>query len=223
MAPTGANGTRPGPAEDRGDFWTSRAWWNKAGQTTVAVWASTAVGFVGTVVAARGLGADGYGAVVLAIAAATFISTFLDLTLEEGVVHYGYRALAVRDIGGLRVLLRTSFVFDLIVGVAIAAVIIGLAGPIADVASGGKLDPDLIRLAALAQLAFRLAASLADARGILQGGFAQLPVFALVRHGAEGRLRSSVRRRALPRRDVCRRRALRSWRRRCRDWSRCRR
>ena len=119
------------------------------GKTSIAIWGSTAFALVGGIVAARSLGPSDYGAAVLAIAAASFVTIFLDLNLTDGVVYYGVRAHAAGDDGQLRSLMRTAFLFDLAVGVVVAAAIIALAGPIADLASGGEIAPSLVRLAAL--------------------------------------------------------------------------
>jgi O-antigen/teichoic acid export membrane protein len=143
--------TRSAPQPE--EFWASRAWWRRAGKTSVASWGATVLGLLGTVVAARALGPEDYGETALAIATATFVALFLDLALEEGVVHHGFRAIARGDTGALRSLLRTAFLFDLGVGVVLAAVLVGAAGPLADVASGGKLDPGLVQIAALMTLA----------------------------------------------------------------------
>jgi O-antigen/teichoic acid export membrane protein len=147
-----AGGGGPGRSEPRVYFWSQRRWWRKVGSTSVAIWGSTAFAFVGSIAAARTLGPGNYGAVVLAIATATFVSLFLDLTLTDGVVHYGFRALEGEDPGSLRSLLRAAFLSDLAIGIGIAAILIGLAGPIADLASGGELDPSLVRIAALVGL-----------------------------------------------------------------------
>jgi O-antigen/teichoic acid export membrane protein len=146
---------RPDARSEAGadEFWTSRSWWRRAGKTSIAAWCATALGLVGTIVAARGLGPNDYGLVALAIAAATFVASFLDLTLEEGVVHHGFRAIASGDLGALRSLLRAAFLVDLGIGILLAALLVGFAGPIADLASGGRLDPSLIQLAALMTLA----------------------------------------------------------------------
>jgi O-antigen/teichoic acid export membrane protein len=140
----------PAPADE---FWTSRAWWRRAGKTSIASWGSTVLALLGTVLAARALGPEDYGETALAIATATFVALFLDLALEEGVVHHGFRAIARGDTGALRSLLRTAFLFDLGIGVLLAASLVGLAGPLADVASGGELDPRLVQIAALMTLA----------------------------------------------------------------------
>jgi lipopolysaccharide exporter len=133
-------------------FWKTRAWWSRAGRTAVAVYLATALAFLGTVVVARELGPHEFGTVVLAVAVVTLVTTLLDLTLEEAVVHHGYRALEQDDIGGLLGLLRASLTLDIAISLVISAGIIVFAAPLADLASGGELDPGLVRLAALIPL-----------------------------------------------------------------------
>jgi O-antigen/teichoic acid export membrane protein len=135
------------------EFWRTRRWWRRAGQTSVATWGSTALAFAATVVAARALGPEGFGEVVLAVSAATLVGTLLDLTLEDAVVYHGFRALEARHMRTLRALIRSSLVLDLTIGVGVAAVIVAAAGPLADLVSGGRLAADILRLAALAGLA----------------------------------------------------------------------
>jgi O-antigen/teichoic acid export membrane protein len=134
-------------------FWHRAAWWRKTGKTTVLLWITAPLMLAGTVVAARALGPADYGAVVLALSAVTLLATFLDVSLEEGVVHHGFKALATGDVGRLRALLRTALVLDCAIGVAVAGAIVLAAGPVARVISGGRLDPVLIRVAALSVLA----------------------------------------------------------------------
>jgi O-antigen/teichoic acid export membrane protein len=102
---------------------------------------------VAGIVAARALGPDGYGSVVLAIAVVTLVTTLLDLSLEQAVVHYGYRAITAKDFGALRSLLRVAFAVDLGVGVAVGALILGLAGPLSDLLGSGEADASLVRIA----------------------------------------------------------------------------
>ena len=118
----------------------------------MAVYLATLLGFLGTVVVARGLGPHEFGTVVLAVAVATLFGTFLDLTLEEAVVHHGHRALAQGDAAGIVGLVRASLVLDVSIGVVVAGCVVLLAAPLADLASSGSLDPDLVRLAALITL-----------------------------------------------------------------------
>jgi len=134
-------------------FWKTRAWWARARRTTIAVYLATALAFVATVVVARALGPTDFGTVVLAVAIATLFATFLDLTLEEAVVHHGYRARAQGDVTGLLGLIRTSLLLDIGIGLVVSASVVLLAAPLADLASAGRLDPGLVRLAALVTLA----------------------------------------------------------------------
>jgi O-antigen/teichoic acid export membrane protein len=120
--------------------------------SSIALWGSTALGFVGTVVAARALGPPEYGKVALALATATLVATLFDVTLETGVVHHGSRALARGEIGELRTLIRGAFVIDIAIGVVISGAMVVLAAPIAEVASAGRLEPSMIQLAALTTL-----------------------------------------------------------------------
>jgi O-antigen/teichoic acid export membrane protein len=111
------------------------------------------VAFAATIVVARALGPVGFGEVVLAVSTATLVGALLDLTLEEAVVYHGYRALEAGHFGALRSLIRRSFAIDLAVGVAVALVIVLSAEPLAELVSDGRLDADLLRLAALTGLA----------------------------------------------------------------------
>lgn len=134
-------------------FWRTSAWRRRTGRTSIGVWAATALAFGGSVIAARALGPGPYGRVVLALAVVGLVATFLDLTLEEAVVHHGARALAAQDHGRLRSILRIALLIDVAIGIAVFAGIMFAAGLLASAASGGFLDSDLIRLAALATLA----------------------------------------------------------------------
>jgi O-antigen/teichoic acid export membrane protein len=133
-------------------FWRSRRWWNRAGQTVVGAWVANGLALVATVVAARALGPEEYGAVVLAIGVVMLVSIFLDVTLEEATVFYGNRALVSGDLAGLRALLGKSLKVDVGVGVIVSTAIAVLAAPLAEVASGGWLDSTLVRIAAVSVL-----------------------------------------------------------------------
>jgi O-antigen/teichoic acid export membrane protein len=134
-------------------FWKTRGWWTRVGRTSAAVYLATGLAFLTTVVVARVLGPSEFGEVVLAVAVATLFATLLDLTLEEAVVHHGYRLIAQGDTAGIRGLLRASLLLDIAIGIAVSGSVLLLATPIADLASAGRLDPSLVRLAALVPLA----------------------------------------------------------------------
>jgi O-antigen/teichoic acid export membrane protein len=148
-AAAGGPNRPPGPEDE---FWRRRSWWRRAGQTSVATYGSTALAFAATVVVARGLGPSGFGEVVLAISTATLVAMLLDLSLEDAVVYHGFRALEAGHMATLRALIRRSLGLDLAIGIAVAAVIVALAEPLADVVSGGRLGSGTLRLAALAGL-----------------------------------------------------------------------
>ena len=103
------------------------------------------------VVAARALGPESYGAVVLALSVTTVAARFLDFTFGEAVVHHGHRALAAGDISGLRALMRMSLILDVVIGVVVAGILFLLADPLAELARA-DIDPALVRLAALGVL-----------------------------------------------------------------------
>jgi O-antigen/teichoic acid export membrane protein/peptidoglycan/xylan/chitin deacetylase (PgdA/CDA1 family) len=134
-------------------FWKDPAWRRRVRSTSLGVWGSTALAFVGAVIAARSLGPSEYGAAVLALATASLVASFLDITLEQALVHHGFRALAEDDIPGLKALIRTGVTVDLAVGVGVTLAIVALAGPLADAASGEALGATIIQLAGLNVLA----------------------------------------------------------------------
>jgi O-antigen/teichoic acid export membrane protein len=137
-------------------FRIDRAWWRKAGSTSIGIWAATAVGFIATILGARAFGPSVYGAALLALAVAALVAAFLDVTLEQGVVHHGFRTLADGDIAGLRALIRHALTIDLAVGALVTALLVVFAAPIAELAGGGALDSTIIQLAALNVLASTL-------------------------------------------------------------------
>jgi lipopolysaccharide exporter len=161
MTPGGPSAPLPGADEARAEvhvgpapsFWRTRAWWRRAGRTAMAVYVATVLAFVATVVVARELGPAEFGTIVLAVGVATLFATFLDLTLEEAVIHHGYRALADGDAAGVLGLIRASLLLDIGIGLVVSGIVAVLAVPLADLASAGRLDPDLVRLAALVTLA----------------------------------------------------------------------
>lgn len=132
-------------------FWRSGWWWRRAGVISVWQWLATGLGFAGTVVAARALGARGLGSVLLAEAVVALVAGFLDVTLDEAVLHHGSRSLEEDDPGRARELVKRSARLDLVVGVAVFVVIAVVVAPIAT-----RLQPDidgnLVRLAALGAL-----------------------------------------------------------------------
>ena len=85
-------------------------------------YASIVLGFLGTIVAAHIFSTTGLGLYAIVIASTSFFQTFLDLTIEEALIKYGFRYIARDDWGRLRRLFRRTFVFK-----AAGAVLAGLA------------------------------------------------------------------------------------------------
>jgi O-antigen/teichoic acid export membrane protein len=133
-------------------FWRSRVWWRRTGHTAFAVWAASGISILTTIIGARALGPAEYGAVFLALAVATLVATFLDITFTEATIFFGNRALAAGDTAGVRALLRISLKVDIGTGIVVAGVIVAAATPLADAVSQGELDPTLVQLSALAIL-----------------------------------------------------------------------
>jgi O-antigen/teichoic acid export membrane protein len=104
------------------------------------------------VVAARSLGPDDYGVVVLALSVTAIAARLLDFTFGEAVIHHGHRALAAGDVGGLRSLMALSFRLDLVIGAVLAGTLLLLAVPLAQLVSADGIDPSLVRIAALGVL-----------------------------------------------------------------------
>ena len=136
-----------GPGDE--PFWGRREWWRRAAQTAGGVWVGSLLAILGTIVAARALGASDYGAMFLSIAIVTSVATFLDITFEEATVFYGNRALAARDFAGLRSLVKLSLRVDIAIGTLVTAVLVLAAAPLADFASAGRLDPTLVQISAI--------------------------------------------------------------------------
>jgi lipopolysaccharide exporter len=134
-------------------FWRSRRWWGQVAHVSAAVWLANGLAFASTVVAARGLGVRDYGVFVLAISVAGLVGRFLDLTLEEAVIHYGARALEEGNIAALRRLLRTALRMDLAIGIIISSAVMLSAHPIAAIVDDPGFGASFIRLAALTTLA----------------------------------------------------------------------
>jgi O-antigen/teichoic acid export membrane protein len=108
----------------------SRLLWRRSA-TAAGLYASVGFGILGTVVAARSLGLDGFGLFATALAAAALFQTLLDLTVEESLTKYGFRYIAGGDWGKLRRLFVLGLEGKLLGGVVAALVLAALA-PAAD-------------------------------------------------------------------------------------------
>ena len=72
---------------------------------------SIALGFAGSVVAARLFSTEMLGLFALVMASTGFFQALLDLTIEEALIKYGFRYIAQENWGRLRRLFRRAFAF----------------------------------------------------------------------------------------------------------------
>ena len=93
-------------------------------------------GFLGTLIAARQLGPEGFGLLAIVIVATGFFQSLLDLTAEEALVKYGFDYAAAESWGPLRRLFRQALVVKAAGGIAAGLVLVALA-PVADSIFGG--------------------------------------------------------------------------------------
>jgi len=108
----------------------SRLLWRRSA-TAVGLYAAVALGLLGTVVASRVLGLDGFGLYATALVAASFVQTLLDLTVEESLTKFGFRYVAAEDWGRLHRLFGAALRFKLIGG-ALGTAVLVLFAPFAN-------------------------------------------------------------------------------------------
>src|SRR5918997_3596381 len=77
--------------------------------TALGSWGATALGILGTVVAARVLDPAPFGRLTLVLATVALFQLLLDLTSEEAVVKYGFRYAEQGDWGRFRRLFEVAF------------------------------------------------------------------------------------------------------------------
>jgi len=85
----------------------SRLFWRRSA-AAAGIYASVALGFFGTVIAAHAFSTRTLGLYAIVIAATGFFQTLLDLTIEEALVKYGFRFQERSDWGRLRRLFGLS-------------------------------------------------------------------------------------------------------------------
>jgi O-antigen/teichoic acid export membrane protein len=134
---------------DGSEFWRRRSWWVATGHATAGVFGATALSFIATIVVARALDREAYGAMLLATTTVGALATFLDFSFEEAVVHFGAKAEAEGDRAGIKALLRASLRLDLAIGLAVFGLILLGASTLSEIASRGVVDPTLIRIAGI--------------------------------------------------------------------------
>jgi len=121
----------------------SRLFWRRS-TTALGIYLSALLGFAATIVAGRTLGLDDFGRFAIVMAAAGFLQTLLDLTVEEAVTKYGFRYATAERWGRLRRVFVRALMFKgagaVLAGVALLALaplaqpvfgVEGLAAPLA--------------------------------------------------------------------------------------------
>ena len=73
--------------------------------TAGSIYVAAVTGFLGTVIAARSLGPHGFGLLAIVLAAQGFFQLFLDFSVGDAVIKYGFRYVTAEDWGKLRRLL----------------------------------------------------------------------------------------------------------------------
>ena len=117
--------------------------------TALGIYGSTALGVLGTIVAARILGPADFGRFALVVATVGLFQLLLDLTSEEALVKYGFRYVARADWGRFRRLFAVTIGLKT-TGAAIAALVVLGTAPFAEsVFSTSGLTAPLALAAAL--------------------------------------------------------------------------
>jgi O-antigen/teichoic acid export membrane protein len=122
--------------------------------------------FVYSLVVARGLGAERFGEMSVALAFATVVFQIVELRLNEPVVKYLVEYHEAKDAAGARELLRLCFAADVSSGVLAFLLTLGL-GSVGDVLLPGRLPHGpLLALAAGYMLAWNMATN--TAQGVMR-------------------------------------------------------
>src|ERR671935_637361 len=114
----------------------SRLLWRRSA-TAVGIYAAALLGFLGQLLAARALGPREFGLLAIVFASAGFFQSFLDLTVEEAVIKYGFRYSTAQEWGKLRRIFERALTFKGIGGVLAGVALLALA-PLAHWVFGAK-------------------------------------------------------------------------------------
>lgn len=93
----------------------------------VGTYASVALGFAASIVAARLFSRDEFGFYSLVLASVGLLQVLLDLTIEEALIKFGFRYVTAEDWGRLRRLFRRTFTFKILGAVVGGIALLGLA------------------------------------------------------------------------------------------------
>jgi len=105
--------------------------------TAVGIYAAALLGFLGQLLAARALGPREFGLLAIVFASTGFFQSFLDLTVEEAVIKYGFRYSTAGEWGKLHRLFARALTFKGAGGVLGGLALVVLA-PLAHWVFGSK-------------------------------------------------------------------------------------
>ncbi len=95
--------------------------------TGVGVYASAALGILGTLIVFRVLGPRDAGRFSIVIGVVQFLSLLIELTADEALVKYGFRYAQQEDWGRFHRAVRATFTFELATAFGVAVLIVVLA------------------------------------------------------------------------------------------------
>jgi O-antigen/teichoic acid export membrane protein len=101
----------------------------------IGTYASVALGFGASIVAARLFSPHEFGLYALVLSSLALLQVLLDLTIEEALIKFGFRYVTAEDWGRLRRLFRRTFVFKL-VGAVLGGIALLVLAALSDVLFG---------------------------------------------------------------------------------------
>src|ERR671936_835622 len=104
----------------------SRLFWRRSA-AAAGIYSSAVLGFLGTVVALHIFSTHTFGLYALVLAATGFFQSFLDVTVEEALIKFGFRYTTREDWGRLRRLFTSAIAFKITGGLLAAGAIAALA------------------------------------------------------------------------------------------------
>jgi O-antigen/teichoic acid export membrane protein len=107
-----------------------RLFWRRSA-AAAGIYSSAVLGFLGTVVALHIFSTHTFGLYALVLATTGFFQSFLDVTVEEALIKFGFRYTTREDWGRLRRLFKSAIAFKLAGGL-LAAIVIAALAPLAD-------------------------------------------------------------------------------------------
>ncbi len=126
----------------------SRLFWRRSA-AAAGIYASVALGFFGTVIAAHAFSTRVLGLYAIVIAATGFFQTLLDLTIEEALVKYGFRFQERADWGRLRRLFGRALQVKLAGGILAGICLLALAPASGALFGDPRLETPMLIAAAL--------------------------------------------------------------------------